>query len=58
MSCEYRYDIIVLNELTDFYKNQRNKIIEYINDVILSSELEDYLDLDDLIIKISNLKIE
>jgi len=57
MSCEYRYDIIVVNELTDYYKNKRKQIIEYRTDVILTSELDDYLDLDNLIIKISNIKI-
>ena len=58
MSCEYRYDIIVVNELTDYYKNKRKQIIEYRTDVIYSSELDDYLDLDNLIVRISNLKLE
>ena len=58
MSYEYRNDIIVLTELTDFYKNRRKQIIEYRTDVILTSELDDYLDLDNLIVRISNLKLE
>ena len=56
MSCEY--DIILLNDLTDLNKNKREQIIEYRTDVIYSSELEDYLDLDNLIVRISNLKLE
>ena len=58
MSCEYRNDIILLNDLTDLNKNKREQIIEYRTDVILTSELDDYLDLDNLIVRISNLKIE
>ena len=58
MSCEYRNDIILLNDLTDLNKNRRDQIIEYRTDVIYSSELDDYLDLDNLIVRISNLKLE
>lgn len=54
MTIEYRNELIMENELHDFYHWDE---IEDIYQIILEKELEDYLDIDSVIAMMSKIKI-
>ena len=54
MTVEYRNDLILENELYDFYYEDE---IEDRYQTILEKELEDYLDIDSLITMMTTMKI-
>jgi len=64
MACEYRNDIILANEVADFYEHhkidslkEKKSKIEYRNETIMMNELEDFIDFDNLIYGFKNIKM-